>query len=678
MHTHYFQVSFDNPIEGNIQCFMRRRNAINDHITLLSVYATNNINLLDVEEEEDWDYIELYDLSKPVGAGTTVYSNPLKISPGYRYFRFYIDETTNNRGYGHFATFQLYRVSVDGNTQWSQMGDDATAMETALAAAKAMNLEEVEMQDYEALKAAIEAFKAVLVDPSALAAAIDANKDVVNLVAIGDNPGFWSAESDVSTFTTTLQEARAYLKGGAYTQEQVDAYTDAIRQGVSNIMAAANPVEPDKWYAFKFDSEDNYSQHGWSKDPAINTTLGNLFDNYIAPANIGEEGLEVFSDLEDVTFGQTLRFIDEQAIAEMDQVAFRFVAQGDTAFAIQHKSGLYLNGDRRSTNLTLGLTPALFNVKAVGYGKVVVEARDLKGQGYYDNAVYLHAQNDGHSLVTWDNDVVSSNSALYIMPLDEGDFDEGEDIAESVAMKVKNNSMTFMCYPTAFSVEGAEIYAYQGAFPDETSEDALLANYAFNKVEQAEAGQPVLLVVGDPSIPKLPVIEVYGSNHLEVLEEIYITPLGTSFATDPLTSGGVHGTYTHEWVDEGTVVVGESKLGQTIFSIVTLVLAEGEEGAEGTNSTRDIKANTGYIVYGENILTNASVDDFDYVITAQRPEINALIGDVNLDGWVTIADAVTVLNAMAGEEVAGNADVNGDGLVSIADFVTVLNIMAGM
>ena len=52
-------------------------------------------------------------------------------------------------------------------------------------------------------------------------------------------------------------------------------------------------------------------------------------------------------------------------------------------------------------------------------------------------------------------------------------------------------------------------------------------------------------------------------------------------------------------------------------------------------------------------------------------------GDVNCDGTVDIADAVTVLNAMAGDAVAGDADVNGDNIVDIADFVTVLNIMAG-
>ena len=52
-------------------------------------------------------------------------------------------------------------------------------------------------------------------------------------------------------------------------------------------------------------------------------------------------------------------------------------------------------------------------------------------------------------------------------------------------------------------------------------------------------------------------------------------------------------------------------------------------------------------------------------------------GDVNGDGTIDIADAVAVLNAMAGKAVSGNPDVNGDGTLDIADAVKVLNIMAG-
>jgi len=61
---------------------------------------------------------------------------------------------------------------------------------------------------------------------------------------------------------------------------------------------------------------------------------------------------------------------------------------------------------------------------------------------------------------------------------------------------------------------------------------------------------------------------------------------------------------------------------------------------------------------------------------AWTPE-EEISGDVNNDNTIDISDAVSVLNAMAGEDVSGNADVNGDGNVDIADFVAVLNIMAG-
>ena len=54
----------------------------------------------------------------------------------------------------------------------------------------------------------------------------------------------------------------------------------------------------------------------------------------------------------------------------------------------------------------------------------------------------------------------------------------------------------------------------------------------------------------------------------------------------------------------------------------------------------------------------------------------SLQGDLNGDGKVDIADAVTVLNIMAADEYKAEADLNGDQKIDIADFVTVLNIMA--
>ena len=51
-------------------------------------------------------------------------------------------------------------------------------------------------------------------------------------------------------------------------------------------------------------------------------------------------------------------------------------------------------------------------------------------------------------------------------------------------------------------------------------------------------------------------------------------------------------------------------------------------------------------------------------------------GDLNGDGKVDIADAVSILNVMAEGSNDKAADLNGDDKVDIADFVSVLNIMA--
>ena len=56
--------------------------------------------------------------------------------------------------------------------------------------------------------------------------------------------------------------------------------------------------------------------------------------------------------------------------------------------------------------------------------------------------------------------------------------------------------------------------------------------------------------------------------------------------------------------------------------------------------------------------------------------VAAASGDINGDGSIDIADAVSVLNIMAAGAADTTADVNSDGSVDIADFVTILNMMA--
>ena len=57
-----------------------------------------------------------------------------------------------------------------------------------------------------------------------------------------------------------------------------------------------------------------------------------------------------------------------------------------------------------------------------------------------------------------------------------------------------------------------------------------------------------------------------------------------------------------------------------------------------------------------------------------------LRGDVNQDGYVTIADVTTLVNIILGKSTApesGLADVNQDGRISIADVTALVNIILG-
>ena len=112
--------------------------------------------------------------------------------------------------------------------------------------------------------------------------------------------------------------------------------------------------------------------------------------------------------------------------------------------------------------------------------------------------------------------------------------------------------------------------------------------------------------------------------------------------------------------EKGCMIFNPINSNSKIFNIKNLTLGEGmiiaePKGGTFSSSSKGIVVN-GSLYYGHAVIS--------------------MKGDVNLDGQVTIADGVAVLNAMAGDAVAGDADVNGDGELGIADFVAVLNIMA--
>ncbi len=103
-----------------------------------------------------------------------------------------------------------------------------------------------------------------------------------------------------------------------------------------------------------------------------------------------------------------------------------------------------------------------------------------------------------------------------------------------------------------------------------------------------------------------------------------------------------------------------------------------------SNST----AESGYMFSGCTSLVGGNGTAFDSNVidaTYARPDggtaspgyfTAGVVGDVNGDGEVNLADAQTILGLMAKDEYKTNADVNNDTSVDLADYQTVLGIMA--
>ena len=136
----------------------------------------------------------------------------------------------------------------------------------------------------------------------------------------------------------------------------------------------------------------------------------------------------------------------------------------------------------------------------------------------------------------------------------------------------------------------------------------------------------------------------------------------------PAVYGGDGPTLTMQ--GKGTMLKAKGGSVGSLMTFKELNLSDGLAILEPVGAT--FESNVGVVLNGRYV-TN------EWVVIGRT----LLRGDVNLDGTVDIADAVSVLNAMAGQPVAGDANVNGDydangnPVIDIADLVTVLNIMAG-
>ena len=104
---HYFQVEMLDQADIDVAFKVIRRQTADNHITEWGVYGTNNANATKA------NCTKIAVIETPyTNQGETRVSDIFKTG-GYKYLRFYINNTSTSRGFGHLAEFQLYPATYD-------------------------------------------------------------------------------------------------------------------------------------------------------------------------------------------------------------------------------------------------------------------------------------------------------------------------------------------------------------------------------------------------------------------------------------------------------------------------------------------------------------------------------------------------------------------------------------
>ena len=107
-----------------------------------------------------------------------------------------------------------------------------------------------------------------------------------------------------------------------------------------------------------------------------------------------------------------------------------------------------------------------------------------------------------------------------------------------------------------------------------------------------------------------------------------------------------------------------------MFSVTIIADASLAAGTKLTGTVKNIEFNT-----KDNQKLTFSDESFSINIKS------SILGDVNGDGYVDIADAVCIVNYVIGQPnatfVLAAADVNNDGNVNIADAMYIVNFVIG-
>ena len=248
-HTHYLQVDLNAPISEEIAMTFTRRPVNNDHITVWSVYGSNN------PSAENWDFLTY--LYTPFTSNTeTITSLPFDAG-GYQYMRFYIDGTdgtsAKNRGYGHMSEFQLNPATLSVDKNATYLGE-AIALGFIVGNQNLINSNDIGWAEYNQLLTAHEALLAEFV----YSFEVDGiyykrNSLLENTVSVSYRGNLYNTFSNEYTGEVVIPETVTY-QGQTY---DVTAIDERAFYGCPGLTAVTIPNSITSIGASAFDNCDN-------------------------------------------------------------------------------------------------------------------------------------------------------------------------------------------------------------------------------------------------------------------------------------------------------------------------------------------------------------------------------------------------------------------------------------
>lgn len=665
MGTHFIDVTFDEPIEGTVHAWIQRRgtNGNDDNPILWNIYGSNDETSLESHADFDmegateddwraqvvagWEIIEDSVSTPWSSSAATVVTPEFNVTTPYKYMRFVCIGTTGpngasyeNRGYFHMGGFQIYKTI--GKPQIEAMGEVGTTMQAEIE--KGVNIadEDITIEDLNSLTAAYEAFKALLKDPTEMRNTVAQYKNYPDMLVVGEEPGTWDGDAEANALAEIITAANEYDKGGSYDQAKLDEYVAGIKAAAETFMKAAKGISTDKWYRFRFPTEETYTKYNWSNGNIIQNegyNIGNLWGQYVAVANFlstgdyeGDPDI-VVKENEEMREGDALYFTEMDDISNEDASLFRFIAIGDTAYIIQNKAtGLYLNCKSTNNNdVSLSLNPTTFQVTPSGYGSILFAGKALDGT----NKTNLHAQRADHRFVTWESAEPSSNSGLWL----ETAADVADDVAASFYRSYIPGKIYASCNPTSVKTASEEVGLYTVAGTYTEGEENFLA---LNKIAETKAGVPYIAIIGNP--------EDYVESDDDLSETFEFQQIGDGFVAKADSINGLVGTYDGLTADKGMVVFVDN----TAVTAEDKVVEETDE--EGNTqyvsvSNRTVGRNSAYLKFGYAEADPAGT--YDLVIKIDGAP--TVVGIQN--ALESVAKSGTVYD-LSGRQVKKNATLN--------------------